>query len=57
MHIDLYQVCEVSPGQGMVVDGECEVIIAGGLSQPHIVERIQSCCRHVPRLKDNIMYF
>ena len=38
------------PGQGMVVDGECEVIIAGGLSQPHIVERIQSSSRHVPRL-------
>ena len=57
MHIDLYQVCEVSPGQGMVVDGECEVIIAGGLSQPHIVERIQSSSRHVPRLKDKIMYF
>ena len=34
----------------MVVDGESEVGVVGGLSQPHIVEGIQSCCRHVPWL-------
>ena len=37
------QSIEVGPRKRVVVDGESEAGVVGGLSQPHIVEGIESC--------------